>query len=169
MSKSQYLRRNLSNASRYAELAYSFALAPLSTTKPLNAFMRELKLWKFVSTFENVWSLLGITMWLDRGEATVIFALVSPLAEGNLKLSKINRMYLTPKKFANYVRALPCPVHHCIAANGWFQFYDVARGLKFLHEKNVIHGDIHPVCQRLLCRSSPSLTYYSLCCRKTYY
>jgi hypothetical protein len=51
-------------------------------------------------------------MWLDKGEQTIIFALVSPLAEGNLKLSYLDWRFLKPKKFANYVRAVPCPVHH---------------------------------------------------------
>ena len=36
-----------------------------------------------------------------------------------------------------------------IVANGWFQFCDVAAGLQSLHRLDVIHGDIHPVCQRL--------------------
>ena len=49
-------------------------------------------------------------MWLDRDEETFVFALVSPLAEGNLKLSYMDWRSLTPKKFANYVRALPRPV-----------------------------------------------------------
>ena len=64
-----------------------------------------------VSNFDHVWPLLGFTMWLDRDETTVAFALVSPLAEGNLKLNYMDRRSLTPKKFANYVCALPCSVH----------------------------------------------------------
>jgi hypothetical protein len=50
-------------------------------------------------------------MWLDWDEVTVVLALVSPLAEGHLKLSYMDWQSLKPKKFANYVRALPCPVH----------------------------------------------------------
>jgi hypothetical protein len=50
-------------------------------------------------------------MFLDRDEMTIVFALVSPLAEGYLKLSYVDRQSLKPKAFANYVRALPCPVH----------------------------------------------------------
>ena len=50
-------------------------------------------------------------MWVDWDEATIIFALVAPMPEGNLKLSYVDWLSLTPKKFANYVCALPCPVH----------------------------------------------------------
>jgi hypothetical protein len=46
-------------------------------------------------------------MWLDRDETIVVFALVSPLAEDYLKLSYMDWHSLKPKKFANYVRALP--------------------------------------------------------------
>jgi hypothetical protein len=50
-------------------------------------------------------------MSLDKDNVTIVFALVSPLAEGYLKLSYMDWQSLKPKKFANYVRALPCPVH----------------------------------------------------------
>jgi hypothetical protein len=42
---------------------------------------------------------------------TIVLALISPLAEGCLKLSYVDWLDLTPGKFANYVRALPCPVY----------------------------------------------------------
>ena len=68
-----------------------------------------------VSTFHYVWPLLGFTMWLDRDEVTFVSALVSPLAEGNLKLSYADWRSLTPKKFANYVcTLLPCSVHRSL-------------------------------------------------------
>ena len=66
--------------------------------------------WKIVSNLKYVWPLLGFTMWLDRQEETFVFALISPLAERNLKLSYKDWRSLTPKKFASNVRALPCPV-----------------------------------------------------------
>jgi len=56
---------------------------------------------------------------------TIIFALVSPLAEGHLKLSYLDWQSLKPKRFANY-------------------FHDAAMGLQSLHDHNVIHGDIRP-------------------------
>jgi hypothetical protein len=62
-----------------------------------------------VSKFQSVWPLLGFTMWLDRNETAVVLALVSPLAEGHLNLSYMDWQSLKPKKFASYVRALPCP------------------------------------------------------------
>ena len=45
------------------------------------------------------------------------------------------------------------------AANSLLQFHDVATGLKSLHDRGVIHGDIRPVCQRfrVLCCSSDLL------------
>jgi hypothetical protein len=64
-----------------------------------------------VSTFDCVWPLLGFTMWLDWDEAAVVFALVSPLAEGHLKFSYMDWVSLKPKKFANHVCVLLCPVH----------------------------------------------------------
>ena len=47
------------------------------------------------------------------------------------------------------------------AANILFQFHDVATGLKSLHDRGVIHGDIRPVCERfrVLCRSSDLLFF----------
>jgi len=74
-------------------------------------FQRELDIWKKVSKHEYVWTLLGFTMWLDRDDMTVVFALVSPRAEGHLELGFMDWHSLKPKEFANYVRALPCPVH----------------------------------------------------------
>ena len=50
-------------------------------------------------------------MWVDWDKAAVVFVFVSPLPEGNLKLSYMDWLSLTPKKFENYVRALSCPVH----------------------------------------------------------
>jgi hypothetical protein len=35
----------------------------------------------------------------------------------------------------------------CIAANGWFQFYDAAIGLQSLHDHGMIHDKIYSVCQ----------------------
>ncbi|KAF8497877.1 kinase-like domain-containing protein [Russula emetica] len=93
--------------------------------EPFAAFCRELVLWKIVSTFNCVWPVLGYTMWLDQNEMTVVFALVSPRAEGNLKLSYDERQSLEPNKFASYFR-------------------DAATGLQSLHKHGVIHGDIHP-------------------------
>ncbi|KAF8497861.1 kinase-like domain-containing protein [Russula emetica] len=78
-----------------------------------------------VSEFHSVWRLLGFTMWLDRDETTVVFALVSPLAEGHLDLSYMDWQSLKPKTFANY-------------------FYDAATGLQALHDHGVIHGNIRP-------------------------
>jgi hypothetical protein len=47
---------------------------------------------------------------VGRDEATVVFALVSLLAEGHLKLSYMEWRSLRPKKFANYVL---CPTISC--------------------------------------------------------
>lgn len=84
--------------------------SPLPTTQPFASFYRELVQWMMVSTLENVWPLFGLTMWLDRDEETFVFALVSPLAERNLKLSYMDWRSLKPETFANYVSGLPCPV-----------------------------------------------------------
>jgi hypothetical protein len=64
-----------------------------------------------VSGLDSVWPLLGFTMWLDRDEMRIDFALVSPVAEGYLKLSYKDWQDLTPGQFAIYVCALPCPMH----------------------------------------------------------
>jgi len=64
-------------------------------------------------------------MWLDRDEMAIVLALVSPLAEGYLKLTYMDWQSLKPKKFANY-------------------FHDAATGLQSLHAHGVIHGDIRP-------------------------
>ena len=47
----------------------------------------------------------------------------------------------------------------CIAANGWFQFHNAATGLQSLHNHGVVHGDIRPVCQQLLCCPSDLLFF----------
>ncbi|KAF8484118.1 kinase-like domain-containing protein [Russula emetica] len=107
----------------------SFKEKFMDQVKPVVSFYRELVNWKVVSGSNSVWPLLGFTMWLDRDEMTIIFALVSPLAEGHLKLSYMNWQSLKPKKFANY-------------------FHDAATGLQSLHDHNVIHGDIRPVRQQ---------------------
>ena len=67
--------------------------------------------WKIVSKSDYVWPLLGYTMWLERDEATFVFALVSPLAAGHLKFSYNDWRSLKPKVFANYVCAQACPPH----------------------------------------------------------
>jgi len=97
----------------------------MQQVKPIASFHRELVHWRIVSEFNSVWPLLGFTTWLDWGEQTIVFALVSPLAEGNLKLSYLDWRFLKPKKFANY-------------------FHDTATGLQSLHDHGVIHGDIRP-------------------------
>jgi len=97
----------------------------MDQVKPAVSFYRELVQWKMVSRFSSVWPLLGFTMWLDRDEMTVVFALVSPLAEGHLKLNYFEWYTLKPKEFANY-------------------FHDAAVGLESLHGHDVIHGDIRP-------------------------
>ncbi|KAF8497856.1 kinase-like domain-containing protein [Russula emetica] len=93
--------------------------------EPLVSFYRELVFWKIVSGSSSVWGLLGFTMWLDREKTIVVFALVSPLAEGHLKLNYFEWYSLKPKEFANY-------------------FHDAATGLQSLHDHDVIHGDIRP-------------------------
>jgi hypothetical protein len=100
-------------------------------------------------------------MWMDQDQSIVVFALVSPLAEGCLKLNYTDWKLLEPKTFASYVRALPFVPYHvlCIAANGWRQFLDTAVGLQSLHKHGVVHGDIRPVCQKFLCCSSDSLFF----------
>ncbi|KAF8484123.1 kinase-like domain-containing protein [Russula emetica] len=74
--------------------------------KPAVSFHRELLNWTEVSGSNSVWPLLGFTMWLDRDEMTVIYALVSPLAEGHLKLSYLEWQSLKPKRFATYQNIL---------------------------------------------------------------
>ncbi|KAF8497860.1 kinase-like domain-containing protein [Russula emetica] len=93
--------------------------------KPAVSFCRELDIWKKVSEFHSVWPLHGFTMSLDEDNATIVFALVSPLAEGHLKFKYVQWHSLKPKKFANY-------------------FLDAATGLQSLHDHGVIHGDIRP-------------------------
>lgn len=51
-------------------------------------------------------------MWLDRGQAAISFALVSPLAEGHLKLNYRDWNSLNAEKFTNYVCVLSCPMHN---------------------------------------------------------
>jgi len=103
----------------------SFKEKFMDHVEPVVAFYRELLLWKIVSGSDSVWSLLGFTMWLDRDKTTVVFALVSPLAESHLKLNYLEWHSLKPKLFANY-------------------FHDAATGLQSLHDHGVIHGDIRP-------------------------
>jgi len=97
----------------------------VTMSQPVASFYRELVQWKMVSKFNSVWPLLGFTMWLDRDDLIVVFALVSPLAESNLKLNYLEWHSLKPKMFANY-------------------FHDAATGLQSLHDHGVIHGDIRP-------------------------
>jgi len=97
----------------------------IEQVKPVASFYRELVQWKMCSKFHSVWPLFGFTMWLDRDEMAIVLALVSPLAEGYLKLGYMDWQSLKPKKFANY-------------------FYDPATGLQYLHDHGVIHGDICP-------------------------
>lgn len=97
--------------------------------KPFASLSLKLAQWKMVSTCDYVWPVSGFTMWLDQYKMTVVFALVSPLAEGDLKLSYMDRQSLKPKKLANY-------------------FHDVDRGLQSLHDHGVIHGNIH--CENIL-------------------
>ncbi|KAF8489083.1 kinase-like domain-containing protein [Russula emetica] len=78
----------------------------MDQVKPAISFDRELVHWKMVSKSHSVWPLLGFTMWLDRNDSIVVFALVSPLAEGCLKLKYMDWQSLKPKKFANYENIL---------------------------------------------------------------
>ena len=119
-----------------------------------------------VSTFDCVWPLLGFTMWLDRDEATFVSALVSPLAEGNLKLSYMSWRSLTPKKFANYVCTLP----PCTSVHRSLWLIPVPR------RRDGLTIFALPWCdswQYSTCLSTIAVlfisTYYSLYCRKTSY
>lgn len=107
--------------------------------------------------------------WALQYEMTVVFALVSPMAEGHLKLSYMDwrslKIVCELLRLLRSSQTMFVPYHDLyIAANGWFQFHDATMGLQSLHDHGLIHGNIFPVCQRLLCMlcSLSELLFFTL-------
>jgi serine/threonine protein kinase len=91
----------------------------------IKSVIRELICWKAMSGSDYVWKLLGFSLHVDIERRNIHYVIISELAQGNLVgFSKTLRAHNDAHQ-----------IGECIL--------QIAKGLKTLHDRGIVHGNLH--------------------------